>query len=517
MPQDEKSFILAGGAAALIALHFLRPEKNVAPVPPGPKGVRILENVPDLPPSQPWLTFSQWAKNICILGKSIIILNDVKLATDMLENKSRIWGEAPCPHTIREEVLPACAFFSSMLSTSRASPAFFSLLKTLNMNIFIHIWMCRWNPNAFAHDILVSVARPAPFPFCDECGLLSESRDFGAFPSPLPCPLFSFYFFPVHSPFHPPLPSYFCPLNSTPASTHGLISVPARACTVPYLKQQERVSPHRACCPPRRSVPNAVPHAHPAHTMIHSPPPAFALPVTYVPPCPPCPCPAQRYPAARSSRPPCVLNVRLAPPSACAASVLAPPHAWRPLIHRISWPCEHHRSSPATAARPVRLGHPTTTPPSAAHPDSVPLAHVAFSASRNCDPSILVTLDAHTAHAPGTTTSVDRSGRGTRCSSRTPPPSPPEAIHLRGEPMHARSKMPRSSATGRYAARETRTRCIAHALSRRAAVRTALRGCTPARGREGEGVWKGYCVIPRAVMYFYTRLSFFFSPPCLGA
>ncbi|KAJ7848418.1 hypothetical protein B0H13DRAFT_1906717 [Mycena leptocephala] len=64
MPQDEKSFILAGGAAALVTLHFLRPEKNVALVPPGPKGVRILENVPDLPPSQQWLTFSQWARNI---------------------------------------------------------------------------------------------------------------------------------------------------------------------------------------------------------------------------------------------------------------------------------------------------------------------------------------------------------------------------------------------------------------------------------------------------------------------
>lgn len=42
MPQDEKSFILALGAAALVALYFVRPKKNVAPVPPGPKGVRIL-------------------------------------------------------------------------------------------------------------------------------------------------------------------------------------------------------------------------------------------------------------------------------------------------------------------------------------------------------------------------------------------------------------------------------------------------------------------------------------------
>ncbi|KAJ7892023.1 hypothetical protein B0H13DRAFT_2529428 [Mycena leptocephala] len=67
------------------------------------------------------------------------------------------------------------------------------------------------------------------------------------------------------------------------------------------------------------------------------------------PPCPPCPCPAQRSPAARSSRPPCNPpcnpNVRPAPLSACAASVLALPRAWRPLIHRISWPCEHSLQS----------------------------------------------------------------------------------------------------------------------------------------------------------------------------
>ncbi|KAJ7898120.1 hypothetical protein B0H13DRAFT_2337573 [Mycena leptocephala] len=32
-------------------------------------------------------------------------------------------------------------------------PASITLLQTLNMNIFTHIRMCRWNPNALAHDI----------------------------------------------------------------------------------------------------------------------------------------------------------------------------------------------------------------------------------------------------------------------------------------------------------------------------------------------------------------------------
>ncbi|KAJ7849289.1 hypothetical protein B0H13DRAFT_2361309 [Mycena leptocephala] len=328
-----------------------------------------------------------------------------------------------------------------MLSTSRASPAFISLLKTLNINIFTHIWICHWNPNAFAHDIHVSVACPAPSPFCDECGFLSESRDFGAFPSPLPCSLST-----VHFPFHPPLPSYLCPLHSTPACNRVLISVPARACTVPHLKRQERVSPHpERAAPPRRRVPN-----DPAHN-----PPALALPATYVPSLPTVTVSCATLPR-RSKLLPAVYPQRTTRAPKCMRSACIP------------GPCEHHRSGPAELldlcawAIPLR---PLPPPVSTAPADSVPLAHVAFSASHDCDPSI--SIDAHTAHAPGPTTPAGCSGRGTRFSSHTPPPSPQEIIHLRGEPMHARSKLPRSSATGRHAARETRTRCIALSLAAR--------------------------------------------------
>ncbi|KAJ7848419.1 hypothetical protein B0H13DRAFT_2404098 [Mycena leptocephala] len=295
--------------------------------------------------------------------------------------------------------------------------------------------MCRWNPNAFAHDILVSVARPAPFPFWDECGLLSESHNFGAFPSPLPCSLST-----VHSPFHSPLPSYLCPLHSTLASTRGLISVTARACTVPYLKQQERVSPHQV---PHRDAASLTPY----HT--HTP----LAPTCTRAPRHLCPLPAHRVRVLRKATPPLETRARHGPPTYDPC----------PQVHAQRLHPRAHRSSPAIAARPVRSGHPATTPPSAGvfstcgqrPPRPRRLLRLAQLRS-----FYLSHLDAHTIHAPGTTTPAGCSGRGIRFSLHTPPPSPPEAIHLRGQPMHARSKMPRSSATGRPAARETRR--VAH-------------------------------------------------------
>ncbi|KAJ7460726.1 cytochrome P450 [Mycena latifolia] len=76
-------------------------KKNVAPFPPGPKPLPVLGNAADLPKSQPWLTFSQWAKehgpivHLRVFGQSIIVLNDVNYAIDMLDKKSRIYSNRP--------------------------------------------------------------------------------------------------------------------------------------------------------------------------------------------------------------------------------------------------------------------------------------------------------------------------------------------------------------------------------------------------------------------------------------
>ncbi|KAJ6561091.1 cytochrome P450 [Mycena vulgaris] len=72
----------------------------MAPFPPGLRGLPILGNFADVPQSQPWLTFSQWAKDhgpiahLRVLGKSII-LNYVNYAVQMLDKRSRIYSGRP--------------------------------------------------------------------------------------------------------------------------------------------------------------------------------------------------------------------------------------------------------------------------------------------------------------------------------------------------------------------------------------------------------------------------------------
>ncbi|KAJ7626299.1 cytochrome P450 [Mycena polygramma] len=102
MPQSTKVVVLALGAAALLAtLCYVKPKKNAAPFPPSPKGVPVFGNAADLPQSQPWLTFSRWAEDygpivhLRILGKSIIIINDLNYAIDLLDKKGRIYSNRP--------------------------------------------------------------------------------------------------------------------------------------------------------------------------------------------------------------------------------------------------------------------------------------------------------------------------------------------------------------------------------------------------------------------------------------
>ncbi|KAG1737315.1 cytochrome P450 [Suillus lakei] len=76
-------------------------KKNPAPYPPGPPGWPLIGNVLDMPHIKPWLTFTEWGKkygdivHIEVLGQHIFVLNSVKTAMDMLDNKSTVYSDRP--------------------------------------------------------------------------------------------------------------------------------------------------------------------------------------------------------------------------------------------------------------------------------------------------------------------------------------------------------------------------------------------------------------------------------------
>ncbi|KAF8999669.1 cytochrome P450 [Cyathus striatus] len=93
--------ILTGIALSAVAVHRYCMRGNLAPLPPGPKGLPLIGNVTDLPNSKPWETFSQWGDMyggmvyINAFGKSMIILNDPETATELLDKKGKLYSDRP--------------------------------------------------------------------------------------------------------------------------------------------------------------------------------------------------------------------------------------------------------------------------------------------------------------------------------------------------------------------------------------------------------------------------------------
>ncbi|KAG2067385.1 cytochrome P450 [Suillus decipiens] len=75
--------------------------KNPAPYPPGPAGWPLIGNISDMPRIKPCLTFAEWGKkygditHVQVLGQHIIVLNSVKVAMEMLDNKSAVYSDRP--------------------------------------------------------------------------------------------------------------------------------------------------------------------------------------------------------------------------------------------------------------------------------------------------------------------------------------------------------------------------------------------------------------------------------------
>lgn len=106
MGQDVSSLLVNAGICATVLYllsHFLEPRKTSAPLPPGPAPKLLIGNLGDLPPkgAQEWLF---WAKHkelygplsyLNVLGQKIMIINDHRVALDLLEKRSGTYSDRP--------------------------------------------------------------------------------------------------------------------------------------------------------------------------------------------------------------------------------------------------------------------------------------------------------------------------------------------------------------------------------------------------------------------------------------
>jgi len=95
-------------ALLLLAVYMVKralfdKKKNVAPLPPGPKGLPLIGNITDMPPTgmpeyQHWLKHKDLygpISSVTVLGQVIIILHDKNIAHDLMEKRSTIHSGRP--------------------------------------------------------------------------------------------------------------------------------------------------------------------------------------------------------------------------------------------------------------------------------------------------------------------------------------------------------------------------------------------------------------------------------------
>ncbi|KAL4252991.1 cytochrome P450 family protein [Abortiporus biennis] len=98
---DSAQLLLAIAALAIALTPWIRRKRFIKQhAPPGPPGLPLLGNVLDLS-RDAWIPFTNWKKTygdvvyLDILGQPMIILNSLKIATDLLDRRSSVYSDRP--------------------------------------------------------------------------------------------------------------------------------------------------------------------------------------------------------------------------------------------------------------------------------------------------------------------------------------------------------------------------------------------------------------------------------------
>ncbi|KAF7358919.1 Cytochrome P450 [Mycena sanguinolenta] len=105
-PFLEPSRIVPWGAVSVVALvgigswHYMRGRK-APPLPPGPRGLPLIGNLLDAPTEKHWVKFAElgdiWGDilSLNVFGQTMIIVNSVKVAEDLLDVRGANFSERP--------------------------------------------------------------------------------------------------------------------------------------------------------------------------------------------------------------------------------------------------------------------------------------------------------------------------------------------------------------------------------------------------------------------------------------
>ncbi|KAH7884764.1 hypothetical protein F5I97DRAFT_1929598 [Phlebopus sp. FC_14] len=110
-PLDSTVLIICAfvAIALLLSGSSLWKSRNTTglPYPPGPKPLPLLGNILQIDMTQPWLSYTKWARRygdilyVRLLGLDFIILNSEKAGRDLLDRRSTIYSDRPLMPTYK--------------------------------------------------------------------------------------------------------------------------------------------------------------------------------------------------------------------------------------------------------------------------------------------------------------------------------------------------------------------------------------------------------------------------------